>query len=102
VLRLWEQKMGAPLLLPGECLQAIEREGCEPQTAEVLDDAALNAHYRELEQSLRSDEDDARAAALREEVALFRSQGGRSSASFAVLVARRREPGERPPRAHGE
>lgn len=102
VLRMWEQKIAEPLLLPSECLQTIEREGYEPQTAEVLDDAALEAHYRQLELSLRAGADSERAATLEEEVALFRSQGGRPGASFAVLVARRREPGEKPPAARSE
>jgi SAM-dependent methyltransferase len=102
VMRVWEQKIGAQLPLPSECLQTIERAGYEPQSAEVLDEAMLDAHYRHLEQSLRSGDGDAKVAGLREEVALFRSQGGRSSASFAVLVARRREPGEKPPPSRSE
>jgi SAM-dependent methyltransferase len=102
VVRLWEQRAGVPLQPPSECLQTIERAGFEPQTAEVLDDAALDAYYRQLEQSLRSANDDAGVATLREEVALFRSQGGRSSASLAVLVARRREPGQKPAPSRSE
>ena len=102
MVRMWEQKIGEPLLLPSECLQLIEREGYEPQAAEVLDDAALDAYYQQLEQFKRANGDPSASAAVDEEVALFRSQGGRSGASFAVLVARRRESGEKPPVARGE
>jgi SAM-dependent methyltransferase len=102
MVRMWEQKIREPLRLPSECLHTIEREGYEPQTAEVLDEAALEVYYRQLEQSVRPDGDPARAAAVQEEIALFRSQGGRSGASFAVLVARRREPGEKPPVSRSE
>ncbi|HZA13395.1 MAG TPA: methyltransferase domain-containing protein [Myxococcaceae bacterium] len=102
MIRLWEQKIGEPLRLPSECLQAMEREGYEPQTAEVLDDSALEAYYRQLEHAHGANGEPGPSPEIQEEVALFRSQGGRAGASFAMLVARRREPGEKPPVAHNE
>jgi hypothetical protein len=94
MVRLWEQKIGEPLRLPSECLQTMEQEGYEPQTAEVLDDSAMDAYYRHLESGAPSE--------IHEEAALFRSQGARAGAAFALLVARRREPGEKPPLARNE
>jgi SAM-dependent methyltransferase len=102
VMRLWEQKIGEPLRLPSECLQAIEREGYEPQAAEVLDDSALDAYYRQLEHAHGANGDPGEAPEIQEEVALFRSQSGRAGASFAILFARRKEPGEKPPVAQNE
>ena len=102
MIRLWEQKIGEPLRLPSECLQALEREGFEPQSAEVLDDSVLDSYYRQLEHAHGGNGDPGATPEIQEEVALFRSQGGRAGASFAVLVARRREPGEKPPVAQNE
>lgn len=102
LLKHWEQTLGEPLRLPRECLQVLERSGFEPQIVETLEDPALDHFYRRIEQDLEKPSSDARHARVREEVALFRAQGGRSTTSFAVMVARRKEPGEKPPPSRSE
>lgn len=102
LLRHWEQTLGEPLLLPRECLQIMERAGYEPQSIETLEDPALDHFYRRVEQDLDKPSADDRNARTRDEVALFRAQGGRSTTSFAVMVGRRREPGEKPPQSRSE
>lgn len=100
--KFWTQRLGEPLRLPRECLQVIERAGYEPQIIEALEDPLLDAFYREVEEHLRVAASDPHAELLREELALHRSQGGRSTVSFAVMVGRRKEPGEKPPIARSE
>ncbi|MGA9526390.1 MAG: class I SAM-dependent methyltransferase [Myxococcaceae bacterium] len=99
-VRFWEQKLGETLLLPREVLQILERSGYEPQIIETLEDAGLDAFYRAVDQACPAEAPG--AGMLREEIDLYRSQQGRASTSFAVMVGRRREPGERPPPARNE
>ncbi|MCY1077417.1 SAM-dependent methyltransferase [Archangium lansingense] len=96
VLEFWERRLGAPLLLPRELLQHLALAGFEPESVESLQDAELDAFYRELEPLL------AKASAeqsvwLREEMALHRENNGKATSSYAFAVGRRREPGEKPP-----
>jgi hypothetical protein len=94
----WEQRLGAPLPLPREALMALEVEGFEPEMVETASDAELEQHYASLEAALASggvDGDGARAA--RAELALYRDLGGKTGVSFACVLGRRKEPGERPP-----
>lgn len=98
-LRFWEEKLGEPLRLPRECLQVLERAGYEPLLIETVEDPALGAFYRQVEQALPGAQDQAR---LEEEIALYRSQAGRSTVSFALMVGRRKEPGEKPPPSRNE
>ncbi len=99
-VRFWEQKLGETLLIPREVLQIMERSGFEPQLIETLEDAGLDDFYRSVDQALSTVAPG--AAILREEIALHRSQQGRASTSFAVTIARRKEPGERPPPSRTE
>jgi SAM-dependent methyltransferase len=99
LVRAWEAALGEPLMLPRDCLQILSRNGFEPQIVECLEDAELADFYRQVEAGLSSSP---RAKALAEEVALFRAQNGRSAASFAVMVGRRKEPGEKPPPSRAE
>lgn len=93
----WERKLGEPLRLPRELLQAVEQAGFEPDTAETLDDAGLSAHYREVEPLLDGEAGrDGEVAAMRKEIELFRATG-KASATYALIIARRKEPGEKPP-----
>lgn len=101
-LKHWEALLGEPLLLPRECLQLFEQHGYEPQLIETLEDPSLDEFYTAVEQALTVDSANPRVARVREEVALFRGQGGRSTTSFAAMVGRRREPGEKPPVARSE
>lgn len=102
VARHWERLLGEPLVLPREALQVVAEHGYEPQLVETLEDAALDDFYEAIERALEQAGPDERWARVREELSLFRSQGGRSTVSFAALVGRRREPGEKPPAARSE
>lgn len=97
LVKFWEQKLGEPLVLPRDILQLLERAGYEPQIIETIEDSGLDDFYRRLD-PLAAGEDEK----LREEISLFRSQGGRTTVSFAVLVGRRKEPGEKPPPSRNE
>ncbi|MBZ4400973.1 methyltransferase domain-containing protein [Myxococcus sp. MISCRS1] len=93
---LWERRLGAPLLLPRELLMSLEMGGFEPESAETLHDTELDDYYREVEASLRPTSGP-QASSLREELALHRESNGKASVSYAFLVGRRKEPGEKPP-----
>jgi hypothetical protein len=94
VLEFWQRRLGAQLLLPRELLQLLVLAGYEPESVESLHAAELEALYHELEPLLPGAPSE-QAEALREEMALHRQQRG--AASYAFLIGRRREPGERPP-----
>ncbi|MFB1484107.1 cyclopropane-fatty-acyl-phospholipid synthase family protein [Corallococcus sp. RDP092CA] len=96
VLDFWENRLGAPLLLPRELLQALEAAGFEPESVESLHDTELDAFYKELEAHL-PEGDAPESAALREELALHREHNQRPGVSYAFAVGRRKEPGEKPP-----
>lgn len=93
VLGFWEALLGEAPVLPRELLQTFASAGFEPDRAESLGDVELDALYRAVEKDLGADP---RSAQLRAEIALHRSQGGRSGYSFSVLSGRRRKPGEKP------
>jgi len=93
-LDFWEMRLGEPTRYPREILQAIESCGFEPEAVETLDDGALAELYRGLEQKIDGNPD---AAVLREEVSLFRGASNKASVTYAFAVARRKEPGEKPP-----
>ncbi|HZN92837.1 MAG TPA: methyltransferase domain-containing protein [Myxococcales bacterium] len=93
-LEFWEKRLGEPVRYPREVLQVIELCGFEPEAVETLDDGALAELYRGLEQKIDGNTD---AAAIREEVDLFRGASNKASVSYAFAVARRKEPGEKPP-----
>src|SRR3954470_19972170 len=93
-LEFWEKRLGEPPRYPREVLQAIESCGFEPEAVETLDDGALAELYRGLEQKIDGNAD---AAALREEVDLFRGASNKASVTYAFALARRKEPGEKPP-----
>ena len=95
VLDFWERRLGAPLLLPRELLQHLALSGYEPESVESLQDAELDAFYRELEPLLAKSQAE-QATWLREEMALHR-ENGKATSSYAFAVGRRREPGEKPP-----
>ena len=96
VLGFWQNRLGAPLLMPRELLQSMESSGYEPESVETLTDAELEALYRDVEARLEG-APPAQAEVVREEIALHRQQGGRVVATYAFLIGRRKEPGERPP-----
>ena len=93
VVEFWESRTGETLALPRDLLATLDAVGFEPETAESLSDLELDQMYRASEQALP---DDGRAEPFREEIALHRGQGGKSSYSFVFVVGRRKEPGEKP------
>ncbi len=95
VLEFWERRLGAPLMLPRELLQQVAQSGFEPESVESLQDAELDTFYRELEPHLAKAPPE-QGSWLREEMALHR-ENGKATASYAFLVGRRKESGERPP-----
>jgi cyclopropane fatty-acyl-phospholipid synthase-like methyltransferase len=95
VLDFWERRLGAPLVLPRELLHVLAQSGFEPESVESLQDAELDALYRELEPHLAKAPPE-RVGWLREEIALHR-ESGTATASYAFAVGRRKEPGEKPP-----
>jgi SAM-dependent methyltransferase len=97
MIEFWEKKLGEPLHLPREALQIVEAAGYEPQTVETLPDAELDEFYRSVEGQLGAVSSPGQASQLQQEIALHRAQSGRSTVTFALLIARRKEPGEKPP-----
>jgi SAM-dependent methyltransferase len=96
VLEYWEDRLGEPPLSPRDLLLDMEAHGFEPESAEALTDLELDNLYRELESKLES-APPAEAALLRQEIAVHREQGGKGGVSYAFIVGRRKEPGEKPP-----
>ena len=92
-LEFWEGRLGEALLLPRELLLQFQQSGYEPETVETLADAELAELYRQAEAKLDSDP---RAATFRQEIEIFRA-GARASVTYAMVIGRRREPGEKPP-----
>lgn len=93
-LDFWERRVGAPLLLPREMLQVLESSGYEPESAETLHDSELDALYKDIEAQLPGGP---QASGLREELSLHKESNGKASVSYAFVVGRRKEPGEKPP-----
>lgn len=97
VLAAWKERLGTALLTPRETLMTIEAEGYEPELIETLSDSELDEYYRELETILgkTADTNAAGSLALRGEIALHRT--GKTGVTIGFIVARRKEPGEKPP-----
>ncbi|MBZ4335098.1 MULTISPECIES: cyclopropane-fatty-acyl-phospholipid synthase family protein [unclassified Corallococcus] len=96
VLDFWEKRLGAPLLLPRELLQALENAGFEPESVESLHDTELDALYKDMEAHLPEGAAP-ESATFREELALHREHNQKPGVSYAFAVGRRKEPGEKPP-----
>jgi protein-L-isoaspartate O-methyltransferase len=97
-LDFWQARLGQPLLLPRDALMSVERHGFEPETIETVGENELDEYYGELEALLaRQPPAPEQAKSIKEEIAAHRSLGGRSGVTLALIVARRKEPGERPP-----
>lgn len=97
VLEAWKARLGAPLLSPRETLMTVEAEGYEPELIETLSEGELDEYYRELETVVgrTSDGNTAGHQVLKDEIALHRT--GKTGVTMAFIVARRKEPGEKPP-----
>ncbi|MBK7864011.1 MAG: class I SAM-dependent methyltransferase [Archangiaceae bacterium] len=97
-LEFWEKRIGQPLLSPRECLISVEKHGYEPETIETPSEADLDEYYKGVDAALARAPSEA-AKSLKQEVELHRDLGGKTGVTLALLVARRKEPGERPPPA---
>jgi cyclopropane fatty-acyl-phospholipid synthase-like methyltransferase len=95
-LDFWEKRIGMDLLLPRELLLELEAHGYEPESVETLTELELDNLYRELEQRLQAvpAQD---AEPVRAEIAVHREHNGKAGVSYAFVVGRRKEPGEKPP-----
>lgn len=91
----WRNRLGEPLRPPRELFMAMERAGFESEDGLTFDAEQLEQVYASSAPLLQGQSGLA-ADLLREEVALHRSPGGRGAVTYALLVGRRREPGERP------
>ena len=98
-LDFWQARLGQPLLLPRDALMSVERHGYEPETIETIGESELDEYYAEMETVLQRQpaESAPQVKALREEIAMHQSLGGHTGVTIALVVARRKEPGERPP-----
>jgi SAM-dependent methyltransferase len=102
VVQFWERRLGEALQMPREALQLMESGGYEPHSVETLPDVELAEFYRSVEAHASSMPDGNLAKDLREELALHGAQSGSASVTFAQLIARRKEPGEKPPPSRSE
>jgi cyclopropane fatty-acyl-phospholipid synthase-like methyltransferase len=95
-LEFWEKRIGTQLLLPRELLLELEAHGYEPESVETLTDLELDGLYRDVEQRLQA-APVPDAEVLRQEIAVHREQNGKAGVSYAFIIGRRKEPGEKPP-----
>lgn len=96
-LEFWEKRVGK-LQSPRECLMSVEKHGYEPETIETPSEADLDEYYKSVEASLGKAPPEA-AKLLKQEIEVHRDAGSKSGVTLALLVLRRKEPGERPPAA---
>ena len=98
-LDFWEGRLGEPLRIPRDAMMTLEAAGFEPESSETLADTDLDDYYRDLEAVVARlpKGREADVAKLKEEIDVHRNRGGRVHVSTALFVARRKEPGEKPP-----
>jgi SAM-dependent methyltransferase len=102
VLDFWSKRLGYPLITPANQLQTLERTGYEPLACEALPDTLWDEHYKIVEaglSKLTGPEGEALSVELKRELDVFRREGGRHSMTYALIIARRKEPNEKPPAA---
>jgi ubiquinone/menaquinone biosynthesis C-methylase UbiE len=94
----WRKMLGEALRTPSGILQQVEQAGYEPELIQALSDVELDELYRNAEQEAAKvvQAHPARAQSLREELEAHRSQAGKSTVSFAAVLGRRKEAGEKP------
>ena len=95
----WERRLGTPLRLPRELLLEVEREGFEPDLIETASESELDQFYTEVSGLLEKPGAPTGAGpdALKAEIALHRDLAGSSGVTLGFVLARRKEPGEKPP-----
>jgi ubiquinone/menaquinone biosynthesis C-methylase UbiE len=105
------KERGDALRQPWELAQVLEKSGFEPLSAEAYADAVMDEWYKYVEQALAGLDGAATTGAgvdgaetvvaLRREIEVFRREGGRSCVNEVLFIARRKEPGEKPPPSRG-
>lgn len=101
-VEFWEKKLGEALRTPRDVLQTLEKSGYEPQSVESLADSELDELYKGIEPAVARLSDSGRAELIKREIELHRAQAGKASVSFAMIIGRRKEPGEKPPPSRSE
>jgi SAM-dependent methyltransferase len=98
-IEFWEKKLGEPLSQPGELLQLFTRAGFESESIDTADSLPLEPFYEALEAQLQQKPSSEALAVelLRAEIAHHRARNGSASVAFAMIIGRRKEPGEKPP-----
>ncbi|MER2561584.1 MAG: class I SAM-dependent methyltransferase [Myxococcaceae bacterium] len=97
-LESWADRLGRSIVSPRETLLSMEPEGFEPEMVESLGDPEMDEFYKEIELALARQPAETEAVKqVKAEIAVHRAQGGKASATYGVIVARRKEPGEKPP-----
>jgi SAM-dependent methyltransferase len=98
-LAFWESRLQEKLLLPKEALMAIESLGYEPELIDSLSPGELDEHYKDVELNLKKvvPSGEPSFVALKEELGIHQATKGHSGVTYAFVVARRKEPGEKPP-----
>jgi SAM-dependent methyltransferase len=102
LVQFWERRLGEALHMPRELLQILESAGYEPHSVETLPDVELAEFYRSVDAHSSSMPDGNLAKDLREELSLHSAQTGAATVTFAQLIGRRKEPGEKPPPSRSE
>jgi hypothetical protein len=98
VLSYWEQRLGTPLPSARDALIEVQQEGFEPEFLDSMGETDLDEYYRELEvAAARLPAEHPGGKALIEEMGVRRSAAGRSGVTWALMVLRRSEPGEKAP-----
>ncbi|MGC4113577.1 MAG: class I SAM-dependent methyltransferase [Myxococcales bacterium] len=97
---------GEALRPPWQLSTALEEAGFEPLAAEAYSEAVMDEWYRYIEQAMAvmpmNGEADAKAAeGLKKEIDVYRREGGRAAVNEVLFIARRKEPGEKPPPSRG-
>lgn len=94
----WAARLGQTIISPRDTLISIEPEGFEPELVETLGDPELDEFYKEVEIALAKQPTETDAVKqVKAEIATHRAQQGKASATYGLIVARRKEPGEKPP-----
>jgi hypothetical protein len=95
----WEQRLSSPLPLPKEALLEVEREGFEPDLMETVGEGELEEFYQTLDALMKKPEAPTGPGPeqLKAEIALHRAHGASDGVTVAYVLARRKEPGEKPP-----
>lgn len=94
----WEKRLESPLLLPKEALLEVEREGFEPDLMETVGESELDEFYQALDGLMKKPDAETGPGPdqLKAELAFHQAQGS-SGVTVAFVLARRKEPGEKPP-----